>query len=170
MVVVSYQWYTYLHMNMRHSIFNAKWLFIVLILFALFLFIFAERSLVSFTRNEFTSTTVKVAGIPLVVEVADTENERMLGLGGRGELIVGTGMLFKFDEEGKHQIWMKGMRFPVDVLWLSADGEVVGVKEFLTPSTYPSTYHSSEPAKYILQTTPGFIEIYNIELGSRVEL
>ena len=157
-------------MDMRHSIFNAKWLFIVLILFALFLFIFAERSLVSFTRNEFTASTIKVAGIPLVVEIADAESERRQGLSGKEKLVVGTGMLFKFEEEGEYTIWMKDMNFPIDVLWMDAQGVVVGVKEFLTPDTYPNTYRSKKPAQYVLETNPGFIEIYNIEIGSKVEL
>ena len=71
-----------------------------------------------------------------VVEVAQTEKERIQGLSGRNEM-PNDGMFFIFDKDGRHGIWMKDMQFPIDILWLGSDFAVVDFKENVLPNTYP---------------------------------
>jgi len=60
-----------------------------------------------------TSTGKKIS-----VEVADTVEKRSLGLGKRSGLENGWGMLFVFEKRKQHGFWMKGMQFPLDIIWL----------------------------------------------------
>lgn len=66
------------------------------------------------------------------LEIADTDIERTTGLGGREELCETCGMLFVFDHPGRHAFWMKGMRFPIDIVWLSGE-DVVFVAHGVSP-------------------------------------
>lgn len=60
--------------------------------------------------------------LKVVVEVADNRIERAIGLMFRKELSPGQGMLLQYPEEKILQIWMKEMLFPLDVIFISADG------------------------------------------------
>jgi uncharacterized membrane protein (UPF0127 family) len=69
----------------------------------------------------------------VVVEVADTPSSRSSGLAGRDALLGFDGLLLKWKEPGRHPIWMKGMRFPLDLLWIDADGRVVAALTDVPP-------------------------------------
>ena len=43
------------------------------------------------------------------------------------------GMLLKWDAPGTHPIWMAGMRFPLDLLWIDGDGRVLSVLPNVPP-------------------------------------
>lgn len=66
------------------------------------------------------------APVEFRVEVAETADQQRAGLSGRDELSAGTGMLFRFGSRSEQQVWMAGMKFPLDVAWL-ADDRVVAV-------------------------------------------
>src|SRR4051812_35678814 len=53
------------------------------------------------------------------LDVANTPKSRELGLSGRNSLADNKGMLFLFDEPGLPSFWMKGMKFPIDILFLN---------------------------------------------------
>ena len=75
------------------------------------------------------------------MDLADTPEKRFQGLSGREILEEGTGMLFVFQEERQHTFWMKDMRFPLDMIWITA--ECTG-----------GTYASEELARSNLPLTP----------------
>lgn len=60
------------------------------------------------------------------VEVAQTADQQRDGLSDRDQLASGTGMLFRFGSRSEQQVWMAGMKIPLDVAWI-ADGKVVAV-------------------------------------------
>jgi uncharacterized membrane protein (UPF0127 family) len=66
------------------------------------------------------------------LEVADTDSERLLGLGERDRLAARQAMLFLFEHPDYHGFWMKGMRFPLDMVFLRA-GSVVSVERGIAP-------------------------------------
>ena len=53
-------------------------------------------------------------------EIADDDAERALGLGGRDSLARDAGMYFVLTTDAP-RIWMKGMRFPLDLVWIDDD-------------------------------------------------
>lgn len=117
-----------------------------------------------------SSFTIEIAGKTILITVADTEEERMRGLSGKERLHENEGMLFVFTSESRYGFWMKDMRFPIDIIWLSVDGTIVDMHADLSPSTYPEIFRPREPVRYVLELPAGFAELNSLETGDRIEL
>lgn len=111
---------------------------------------------------------ILVAGTPVRVEIADTQEERINGLSGRERIPENQGMLFVFEESGKYPIWMRNMQFPLDIFWLDGRGVIVDAWINAHPDSYPQVFEPDDEAYYILEVVAGFSEVYNIEIGDRV--
>ncbi len=111
---------------------------------------------------------IEIAGTPIRVEVADTEELRVNGLSNRTRMPENQGMLFVFEESGKYSIWMKNMNFSLDIYWIDGKGVIVDKWDNAHPDSYPQVYEPSDDAYYILEVVAGFSEVYNIEIGDRV--
>lgn len=74
------------------------------------------------------------------LEQATTPAQQALGLGGRASMPASSGMLFAYNSTADRCLWMKRMRFPLDMIWLSSQGEVISVQPDVSPKTYPSAY------------------------------
>ena len=114
--------------------------------------------------------TIHLAGQDIQVTVVSTPEERAKGLGGREGLAQDEGMLFVFDSDAKYQFWMKDMRFPIDILWLSDKGEVVDIRESVSPSTYPAVFAPNSPARYVLELPANFAKVNGVSIGEIVRL
>lgn len=92
----------------------------------------------------------------LQVEIAETPQQQQTGLSYREHLKEGRGMLFVFNADGSHPIWMKDMQFPIDIVWLDATMKVVHIEQMVTPETYPQSFQSPIPARYVLEVPAGY--------------
>src|SRR3954468_5145585 len=54
------------------------------------------------------------------VETVAGSKELTKGLSGRPCIEPGWGMLFDFGRDGQYAIWMKDMKFPIDVAWIDS--------------------------------------------------
>src|SRR3989344_624382 len=61
---------------------------------------------------------IKIGEALLNIEIADTQGKRAKGFGSRDQLASDSGMLFVFDTPGQYQFWMKGMKFPLDMIFI----------------------------------------------------
>jgi uncharacterized membrane protein (UPF0127 family) len=93
----------------------------------------------------------------------------MKGLSGRASLALDEGMLFLFPYSARHAIWMKDMRFPIDVVWLAEDGTIIDIKQDLYPDTYPAAFAPRAPARSVLELPAGFVRDTGVAEGDRVE-
>jgi uncharacterized membrane protein (UPF0127 family) len=75
------------------------------------------------------------------VELADTPAERSFGLMYRKDLAADAGMLFIFDDMQDRNFWMKNTPLPLDMIFIDARGEIVGVVADTTPFTTTSRRH-----------------------------
>lgn len=100
------------------------------------------------------------------LETADTDIERVKGLSGRSCIGEYQGMLFAFDEPGKHGIWMKDMLFPVDILWLDADKKVIDKRANVSPDSYPEVFYPATDASYVIELAAGAATENDIRLGT----
>jgi uncharacterized membrane protein (UPF0127 family) len=108
--------------------------------------------------------------VAVLASVARTPAERALGLSGTTALPEGVVKLFVFDASGPHAIWMKEMRYDLDILWLDSTGLVVHLAERVTPSSYPNSFASPVPALYVIEAPAGFLATHNITVGSIADL
>jgi uncharacterized protein len=111
---------------------------------------------------------ISVAGTPIKVLVADTSDEHMRGLSGHDPLPLNQGMLFVFADEGVRKIWMKDMKFPLDIMWADSEGKIMHLEENIHPETYPKVFGPDYFVKYVLEVPAGFSEIYNIKVGDTI--
>jgi len=110
--------------------------------------------------------------VAVPVEVARTEAEKTRGLSGRDRLAPDRGMLFVYEAPVRPLIWMRGMRFPLDILWIR-DGRVVDLvrgAKAPTPGEAPQEFAPREDAQYVLEVPAGFAERHGIAVGDRVEM
>ena len=114
------------------------------------------------------SRTIWFKDTPITIEVVNTEADRERGLGGRTSLPPNHGMFFVFNHDDRHSFWMKDMRFAIDILWLDQNLVVVDIKRDATPESYPASFPSGAPARYVLELPAGFSRDYGIAVGDRL--
>ena len=114
---------------------------------------------------------VSVGNTGFQVDVAQTPEERSLGLSGRPSLAPGTGMLFVFEEESSHSFWMKEMQFPLDFLWIDTSCAVADITVDVPPpaegtelSELP-TYQPQVPVRFVLEINAGDVAAAGISVG-----
>lgn len=117
-----------------------------------------------------TSAYLQVDDRCLRLAVADTPQLRQQGLSNHTSLDQDEGMLFVYDQSGAYGFWMKDMDFPIDIVWLTQENDVVGITKEAQPSSYPQTFRPEQPAKKVVETPAGFAETENINLGDRLNL
>ena len=113
---------------------------------------------------------LSIEGVKVYAEIADTKEEWEKGLSGRESLAPQRAMLFVFPHSDYYSIWMKGMKFPIDVFWIDENGYIVDIWHHAMPddSISPQVYTPSRKAKYVLETAADFADEHNIEIGDRV--
>ncbi len=144
---------------------------LIIALAAIFLFSMATYDFYHEPNGTPTQTqglrTVQLKQQTIRVSVADIQTSRARGLSGRSGLAADEGMLFVFPEDGKYAFWMKDMHFPIDIIWLAADGGVVYMAQNVSPDSFPQTFRSNVLARYVLELPAGYAKEYNITIGDR---
>src|SRR3989344_9248343 len=83
---------------------------------------------------------VRIGTREFKVEVAGTPLARSQGLSMRDSLGSEEGMLFLFEDLGKHGFWMKDMKFAIDIIWIQED-RIVGFKKNAQPEPDKSMFN-----------------------------
>lgn len=115
-----------------------------------------------------TTPTIQLNGRTIHVTLADTPEERGMGLSGRTGLAEDEGMFFVFDTDGKYSFWMKDMLFSIDIIWIAADGTIVDIATNVSPDTYPASYAPKTSARYVLEMRAGWSQQYDVQPGDGV--
>lgn len=119
-------------------------------------------------QSQALSPIVKVGDSSIKVEIANTPEERELGLSGRESLETLHGILFIFEQPAIYPFWMKEMNFPIDIVWIDENWQVVGIEREILPESFPQTFNPSRPVKYVLELNSGEAEFFGIDMGSQV--
>lgn len=119
-----------------------------------------------------THYVVTVGNTTVHAEVANTPAERETGLMNRTALNENAGMLFVFETEQQQSFWMNNMRFPLDIVFITADMRVLEIYQSVPPCTGDpcALYTSSAPIKYALEVNSGFSERNGIASGNVVRI
>ena len=126
---------------------------------------------------EFPRGTIMIDDKILEVQIADTDSLRVRGLSWQNELPYNDGMLFVFDGSGTRAMWMLGMQFNLDIIWLDENCNVVAIEKNvpLCETTIEvvacrENGVSGDNAKYVLEVTAGFVDKFNITENSKMEI
>ena len=103
------------------------------------------------------------------IEVAETEEDKALGLMFRTSLGAGRGMLFPYQGAQEVTMWMRNTYIPLDMVFIGEDGVVVRVAHNTEPMS-EAIISSDWPALGVLELKAGAADHYRIKAGtSRVE-
>lgn len=135
------------------------------VVFTVILFLLLVSPKVRFVRVFFPDGTV------ITAELAVTDEERYTGLMFREQINPDQGMLFVFEQEGVHPIWMKNMKFSIDILWLDKDKRIIHMEQNVPPCVTEEcpSYAGLAPSKYVLELKQGSVEDYELEPFDRID-
>ena len=109
---------------------------------------------------------VSLGKVTVQAEAVRTPERLYLGLSNRSELPEGRGMLFFMPVKEVQSFCMRGMRLPLDFIWIS-EGRVAGLTRNV-PATFPGELISPAPVTHVLEVPGGFADRHGIKTGDRV--
>ncbi len=122
----------------------------------------------TFWPSTMTSTSVSIGAKTFLATVADTKEERALGLTNLKVLPDNQALLVIYDHEEVWPIHTKGLLFPIDIAWLGSDKKIVYIAKGAKPSA-TATYTPGGKSRYVLQLPAGSIMKHNIVVGKSVK-
>lgn len=105
--------------------------------------------------------------IKFEVEVALSPEQQALGLMNREGMDEDHGMIFMFDGEQSVTFWMKNTLIPLDMLFLSSNGQIIQI----VPNARPmdeSLIASEKPVHGVLELNGGATARQGISVGDRI--
>ncbi len=115
-----------------------------------------------------TMTTVRLDGTHLLVQHAKTPAEQERGLMGWCALRPNQGMLFDFAQTTTPTFWMKGMRIPIDIIWIH-EGIVIGWESNVLPDKGQRLYPAPGPVTRVLELPANWAAQHELRLGDTFE-
>ena len=94
-------------------------------------------------------------------QVAQTPDQRSIGLMFRSEMPAHEGMLFVFEQPGTQCFWMKNTLLPLTAAFVADDGTIVNLVD-MKPQTTDS-HCSQKPVRYVLEMKQGWFAQKNIK-------
>ena len=109
--------------------------------------------------------------VRVFVEIADTLEERRIGLMNREFLDENSGMLFIFEDSKPRTFWMRNTLIPLDIIFISDDLKILNIAQAFPCLEDPCVLYNSEgDAKYVLEVNLGVAEKYGLNVGDGVQL
>ena len=99
-------------------------------------------------------------------ELAQTPEERSVGLMHRPSMAAPHGMLFAFEQPATQCFWMKNTLLPLSIAFLADDGTVVNIAD-MQPQTTES-HCSAQPVRYALEMNQGWFAKRGVKSGSKL--
>lgn len=130
---------------------------------------------IPFLPQNNTTSKLEINGTVFNVEIADSESRRNKGLSNRESLATNSGMLFVFPKPDKYAFWMKGMKIPLDFIWIK-DLKIVDLLVHIQPpkdgekdESLP-VYSSKQEFNKVLEVNAGTIARLNIKVGDIIKM
>ncbi len=99
-------------------------------------------------------------------EVAANNAARMQGLMQRKSMAPQRGMLFVFDRDAQHCMWMKNTFLPLSVAFLDETGKIINIEDMQPHSE--DNHCAAHPARYALEMNVGWFAQRGIKRGERI--
>lgn len=101
------------------------------------------------------------------IEIADTDEQRQLGLMYRDKMEEDQGMLFIFDREAPQAFWMHNTILPLDIIYVNSKMEIVHIVKNAKPFD-DTSLPSIKPAQYVVEVIAGYSDKYNLKEGDKI--
>ena len=114
---------------------------------------------------------ISIRDAAVSIETAETPFDQQRGLGGRDDLPWDSGMLFVYSTPAHINMWMKNMRFDIDIVWIR-ENRIVDMAwraRHAVPEPLP-IYRPREAADMVLEVPAGYAEANGWRIGDAVRL
>jgi len=116
--------------------------------------------------QKLATVTLSLGMHKISAEVAQSPDERAIGLMHRSSMGASQGMLFVFEQPGQQCFWMKNTLLPLAIAFIADDGTIVNIDE-MKPQTLDS-HCSAKPVRYVLEMNTRWFDKRGIKAGSRL--
>ena len=107
------------------------------------------------------------AGMHLLdVQLAQTPQERQIGLMFRKEMPQHEGMLFVFEQPATQCFWMRNTLIPLTAAFVADDGTIVNLADMKPLSD--DSHCSAKPVRFVLEMNQGWFARRNIAAGYKL--
>lgn len=142
---------------------------ILLLAFGIFITLFGIY-FVGNIANPNNKLNIKIGEKNYLLDVAKTSEEQEKGLAKFESIEDNQGMLFIFDTPGRWSIWMKDMKFNIDIIFLDENKKVVSIFKNVKSEIHENIFNYRKyipdyDSKYVIELKEGEIENNKIKLG-----
>ena len=125
------------------------------------------------TQKENELQLISAKTLNIKVKVASKPDERKNGLSKQDLLPLDEGMLFVFENPGLFGIWMKDMKFAIDIIWINENKNIVDIVANAAPQPGKNDeeltiYRPRANALYVLEINAGLAALNNLQIGDQV--
>jgi len=112
------------------------------------------------------TVTLKAGIYNIQAQLAQTPDQRTIGLMFRSSMATNEGMLFRFEEPGMQCFWMKNTLLPLSAAFVADNGTVVNIED-MKPQTLDS-HCSKQPVRFVLEMNQGWFAKRGIKPGTKL--
>lgn len=155
--------------NLRSYINVHQWFVFLLIIWVIFSLACRTKK-VEKTKPTFSEPKriiLIIKGAKLNVEIADSPEERALGLMYRQTLAQDQGMLFIFEQAGIYPFYMKNTKIPLSIAFIDQKGVIIDIQQ-MAPFDEQTQHYPNKPFLYALETNQGWFFEQGIKIGDTV--
>lgn len=125
-------------------------------------------------KTQKEAAEVRIKTLNVKARVADSAEKRKKGLSEIDSLPLSEGMLFAFEKEEAYGIWMKDMKFAIDIIWMDKDKKIVDIAKNVAPEPGKkerelTIYKPQRASLYVLEVNAGLTQLHDLEEGDKVE-
>ena len=102
----------------------------------------------------------------ITAQVAQTPEQRQIGLMFRKEMPQPEGMLFVFELPQQQCFWMRNTPMPLTAAFIADDGAIVNLADMQPLST--DSHCSAKPVRYVLEMNQGWFAKKGIKAGAKL--
>jgi uncharacterized membrane protein (UPF0127 family) len=146
-----------------------------LLLFTAFLLLAACQGSDYTAETRLPRTVAQLVGengkkVSVLVEMADSPEERARGLMYRTSLPEGKGMLFLFQQPTKASFWMKNTKIPLDLLYFNEQRQLLSWYTMPLCPKDPCPLFAQDNVSFALEVPEGFVRANGFERAVRLKL
>lgn len=144
---------------------------VVIVIAAVLLSLSYDKTDTDTRLPDYPRTIAAIADEKFTLLEAQTQEEESLGLGAIPHLPDKYGMMFS--GVGQMKIWMKGMNYPIDIIWLDVEGSIIHIVHDAQPSSYPKTIFvnpEQTDARKVIELNSGEAKRLSLRFGMHISL
>jgi len=135
------------------------------------LLVLAAKGVASAASAPRWAVAVLPSGHEFALEVAADDRSRQRGYMGREKIGPRDGMIFVFEDSGRHSFWMKDCKAALDIVWLDVNGRVVWTEVDRRPCPATGDCPSIAPpvpARFVVEFASGTVAAESLKHGDTI--